>query len=102
MLQSVSISPATASGQVQFAATGTYSDGSKVTPLTALWSDNNPWVQNNIVPKISLDANGMASCPTVAGTYSIWATAPVDPQIPLSQMGAATLEVHGTAQLTCP
>jgi len=101
-LQSIRISPATASSHAQFTATGTYADGSKVVPLDALWSQNSPWVKNQIADKISVDANGMASCLTAAGTFSIQATAPVDPHVPLSQMGPTTLQVYGTAQLTCP
>lgn len=103
ILQSISIDPTTASGQAQFTATGKYADGSKVTPLTALWSDNNPWVQNEIVPKIALDANGGVSCNSApAGTYAVWATAPIDSSVPISQLEPTTLQVHGTAQLTCP
>ena len=100
-LQSVSVSPATATGQAQFTATGTYTNGSKVTPLTALWSQNSPWSQV-IAKDFALDANGKASCLTVAGTFTIQATAPVDPHEPLSQMMPTTPQVYGTAQLTCP
>jgi len=63
-LQSIRISPATASSHAQFTATGTYADGSKVVPLDALWSQNSPWVKNQIADEISVDANGMASCLT--------------------------------------
>jgi len=102
-LQSVTISPASASGQAEFTATGFYSDGSKVKPLPALWSDNNPWVGNNILPKINVGANGRISCGSApAGPYTIEATAPVDPHVPVSQLGPNTPQVHGTAQLTCP
>jgi hypothetical protein len=100
-LQSVSVSPATASGQAQFTATGTYSNGSKVAPLTALWSQNSPWSQG-VANEFSLDTNGKASCLALAGTFMIQATAPVDPHEPLSQMGPTTPQVYGTAQLTCP
>ena len=100
-LQSVSVSPATATGQAQFTATGTYTNGSKVTPLTALWSQNSPWSQV-IAKGFSLDANGKASCLTLAGTFTVQATAPVDPHEPLSQMVPTTPQVFGTAQLTCP
>ena len=42
-LKSISISPAVATGQSQFTATGTYSDGSIVSPIVVLWSEGNPW-----------------------------------------------------------
>jgi hypothetical protein len=49
-LKSISISPAAATGQAQFTATGTYSDGSKVSSLPALWSEGNPWVSSDVAP----------------------------------------------------
>lgn len=100
-LQSINISPTEGSSQVQFIATGTYTDGSKVTPLPVLWSQNSPWAESP-VQAISLDANGMASCLTLAGTFTIQATAPVDPHVPLSKLGPTTPQVYGTATFTCP
>jgi len=104
---SISISPVTAESQVQYTATGTYSDGTKISPLTALWSVGNPWVQPaNPIATPSVDATGLACCTdtngTITGTFTIEATAPVDPHIPISQMGPTTPQVDGTAQLTCP
>ena len=109
LLQSMTISPATAdaqnvpNGQVQFTATGTYTDGTKVSPLAVLWWPNQPWT---LVPQtpivISLDSKGVASCRQASGTFGIWATAPVDPHIPLPQMTMRTPQVVATAQLTCP
>ena len=49
-LKSISIGPAAAFGQVQFTATGTYSDGSKVSSLPVLWSAGNPWVSSDVAP----------------------------------------------------
>ena len=100
-LQSISINPATASSQAQFIATGMYTDGNKVTPLAALWSPGNPWALAPTEP-IRLDSTGKASCLTVPGTFAVWATAPIDPNVPLSQVTAGTPQVHGTAQLSCP
>ena len=108
-LQSITISPATAdaqnfpNGQVQFEATGTYTDGTKVSPLAVLWWPNQPWtlaLQTPVV--ISLDSKGVAACRLNSGTFGIWATAPVDPHIPLSQVTMRTPQVVATAQLTCP
>jgi hypothetical protein len=102
-LQSVTISPATANSQAQFTATGVYSDGSKVTPLPALWFPFKLWYvpPMNPVNWGSVDETGKASC-GVTGSFSVFATAPVDPHFPLSQMTPTTPQVFGTAQLSCP
>jgi hypothetical protein len=102
-LKSISISPAAATGQAQFTATGTYSDGSKVSSVPALWSEGNPWVSSDVAPvRIVVTQSGLASCNPVVGTFTVVATAPVDPHILVSQMGLTTPQVRGTAQLTCP
>lgn len=103
LLQSVTISPATASGQAQFTATGFYSNGSKVTPLPVLWFPVQPWYvpPMNPVNHGSVDETGKAVC-GVTGSFSVFATAPVDPHFPLSQMTPTTPQVSGMAQLTCP
>jgi len=103
-LQSITVSPASARSQAQFTATGKYTDGSTVSPLTALWSQDNPWIKAQIVPvEIVVDSTtGMASCGSIAGTFTVDATAPVDPHFPVSQMQPTTPQVSGTAQLTCP
>jgi hypothetical protein len=101
-LQSVTINPATASSQAQFTATGTYTDGSKVTPLPALWFTIRPWYNAaNPVQFFNLDKAGKASCNGNAGTFSVAATAPADPHFPLSQMNSTTPQVSGMAQLIC-
>ena len=102
-LQSVSISPVVADSQAQFTATGFYSDGSKVTPLPALWFPRMLWdPEANPVQWINLDETGKASCNGNAGTFKVFATAPVDPEFPLSKMDTKTPQVFGTAQLICP
>jgi len=84
-LRSITITPASAAGVAQFTAIGAYSDGSKVSPLTVLWSEGNPWVTNDLVPEeIVITADGMASCNPVVGTFMVEATAPADPRIPIS------------------
>jgi hypothetical protein len=101
-LQSISVSPAIVDGQVQFTATGYYTDGSKVTPLSALWFTIRPWYNAvNPVQFFNLDETGKASCNGNAGTFSVVATAPIDPHYPLSQTNSATPQVSGMAQLTC-
>ena len=102
-LQSISISPSTARSQAQFTAKGSFSDGTRVSPLPALWSPGNPWVQPmSEIVTITVDANGKAACASIAGTFTIEATAPVDPHFALSQMGPMTPQISGMAQLTCP
>ena len=102
-LQSITISPPAANGQAQFTATGSYSNGSRVTPLPALWFTIRPWYNAaNPVQFFNLDATGKASCNGNAGTFTVVATAPVDPHFPLSQMNSTTPQVSGMAQLICP
>ncbi len=106
-LQSISISPASAdaqnspNGQVQFAATGTYANGSHVKPLTVEWSPGDPSTAHPWTTPV--DSNGVASCGAApAGTYPIWALAPADLNTPVSAMKQGTALVTGTAQLICP
>ena len=102
-LKSINISPGVAAGQAQFTATGTYADGHQVRPLDVFWSEGNPWVQNDTAPQeLVVSQTGMASCNPLVGTFTIEATAPVNPYVPLSQMDMMTPQVHGTAQITCP
>jgi hypothetical protein len=109
-LQSITISPATAdaqnfaNGQVKFTATGTYTDGTKASPLPVLWWGPDPPWYNPPPGPISafVDSNGVAACFTFIGSYTVSATAPVDPHFPLSKMTAAASQVVGTAQLSCP
>jgi hypothetical protein len=105
-LQSLSISPATASTQVQFTAIGTFSGSGHTSAVSALWWPNQPWTYppTPIPQVITLSSTGLAQCTSFApaGTYMIWAVAPVDPGVPLSQVSMTTPQVVATAQLTCP
>ena len=49
-------------------------------------------------------SSGLAQCEASApaGTYSIWAVAPVDQSVPVSTMTMTTKQVSATGQLTCP
>lgn len=106
-LQSIAITPATAdakdypNGQVQYTAAGTYTDGSRVKPLTVLWSPGPPWL---MMPwSVQVNANGVASCGTSpAGTYPVWAGAPTNMSTSVSSMNQTTPMVSATAQLLCP
>jgi hypothetical protein len=107
-LVSITVTPAIAdaqnfpNGQVQFTATGTFSDGSK-SQITTLWTLNGPFTETAI-PNIMLNSSGMAQCVAggFVGTGGVFATAPADTNIPLSQMTMLTKNVSGTAQITCP
>jgi len=107
-LLSISITPATAdaqtftNGQVQFTATGTFSDGSK-SQITALWTLNGRFTETAIL-NIMLNSSGMAQCVAggFVGTGGVFATAPADTNILLSKMTMFTKNVWGTAQITCP
>jgi hypothetical protein len=109
-LQSITVTPASAtaqtmnSNQVQFSAMGHFN----MTPMSAapqvLWSIGNPFSSSSMpAPEgVSINANGLAQCTTFVGTVTIQATAPIDPNMPLSQMSMMTSNVAGMAQLTCP
>jgi len=107
-LTSVSLSPAVADaqnfpgGQVQFAATGTYSNSSKVVPLTNVtWCIGSAagMCNGNIAAAASVNGNGLAQClPGAAGMVTVIAGSGGRQ---LNPDGAHQLTVFGTAQLTC-
>jgi hypothetical protein len=104
-LKSLTVSPTAADGQVQFRASGTRVNGSQLSSVAVLWWNSPPWTTNPTPLGITIDENGNATCPTnpvITGRFPVWATAPVDPNTPVSQMTAMTPQVVGTAQLTCP
>jgi hypothetical protein len=112
LLQSVSLSPATADAQgssVQFTATGYFNQQpSPVQLFSANWG---ACYQNARTTAVSVSAGGLAQCAAGAvGTYAVWAVAqrggdscgpagsvPADPC-----GGGGECQVTGTAQLTCP
>ena len=111
MLQSVTLSPATADaqeypgGQVQFIATGSYSTPpSPVTPLSATWG---ACEQNgSSTESVSVSASGLAQCATGAvATYTVWGF-DVNPGNAtcnaIKACGGGCGRVTGTAELTCP
>ncbi len=105
-LQSMSISPANGASQVQFTAIGTFSGSSHTSAVNALWWTNQPWTYPPTPTPfiITVSSTGLAQCTAFApaGTYTIYAVAPVDPNFLLSQMTMSTKQVSATAQLTCP
>jgi hypothetical protein len=100
-LQSITVSPAIADGegQVQFTATGHYTDPpDEVAPLSATWS---ACYQNAPTSEVSITSTGLAQCATGgAGTYSIVAFRMTTCNVVTSCGGGCT--IAGTAQLTCP
>ncbi len=107
-LTAITVSPASAtvqngtSKQVQFSATGTYN----MAPMTAMpqvmWTIGMPFANAPVPAGVTISSNGMAQCTTFTGTVTISATAPMDPMMPMSQMNMMSMNVTGTAQLTCP
>lgn len=113
-LQSITLSPATAdakdypNGQVQFVATGNYTNPSRVvTPLSATWGacDQQEYATTSAV---SVSSTGLAQCASGAtGTYSVWANdpMPLGPGVygcPASTACGGGCTIQATAPLTCP
>jgi hypothetical protein len=115
-LQSISISPATASAQgqpAQFTATGHWSASPvMVTPQSANWGACVQQVSGNTVmqsatTEVTVSSSGLAQCASGAkGTFTVFAYDP-----PLGSTGAncdaisvcgGGCTISGTAQLTCP
>jgi hypothetical protein len=109
-LQSITVTPASATAQsmsnnqVQFSAMGHFNMNPMTGTPQVLWSIGNPFSTSSMpAPEgVSINANGLAQCTTFVGTVTIQATAPIDPNMPLSQMSMMTSNVAGMAQLTCP
>jgi hypothetical protein len=117
-MQSLTISPGSVDaqtfpgGEVQFVVTATFnSDPVTVTSPPVLWSIGNPFPTPTPMPMSSgsisagapsVDASGRAQCNGFVGIVAVQATAPADPGMPLSQMNSMTMNVAGTARMTCP
>jgi hypothetical protein len=98
-LQSMDISPATASGSpVQFVATGHYNQAPlSMSPLPAFWA-----VAPNDDPGATITQTGVAQCqPGASKTFSVLAYAPADPDAPIKIPLTGNM-VLGTAFLSCP
>ena len=122
-LQSIAVTPASAdaqtfpNGQVQFMATGMFNmSPTSVTSMAVTWSVGNPPFMSPTPMPMSMSAGvsrmssgtpsisgtGMAQCNGFVGIVTIEATAPMDPNVPLSQMNSMMSIVTGRANLTCP
>jgi len=103
LLKSMAVSPSMSQGNTQFTATGIRVNGERVSPVSAIWWNIQPWTTFPTTPAgFQIDSNGNATCLSVAGTFLVYATAPVNSHVPLSQMTSTTAQVLGTAQITCP
>jgi len=112
-LVSISIAPAVAdaqsfsSGQVQFVATGTYSQQPSPVQLTSAdigWcvGDSTGHCAGFINSGATISASGVANCNSgFAGTVTVLAGRPTTGLNPVPDTGFQ-LSVFGTAQLTCP
>lgn len=117
-MQSITVTPATATAQnfpgsqVQFTATGHFNMDPMTGSPQVLWSVGSPFssmpMSSSMMPTmpapsgVTINSHGMAQCNGFVGTVTIQATAPMDPNMPLSQMTAMTSNVAGMAQLMCP
>ncbi len=105
VLQSIAVMPASADaqsfsmGQVQFTATGTFSQ--PPSPATVPFTDpySGGWTTSN--PNIAkINQSGLAQCLSGAsGTVTVTATASSNSATGMGQMSTAVL---GMARLTCP
>jgi hypothetical protein len=101
-LQSITLSPAAAAAQQQFAATGFYVHSNHtVTPQPATWG---ACYQGAPTAEVSVTQGGLAQCASGAsGTYDVFAFVTVNQVCTLSQnQCGGGCNVVGTAQLTCP
>jgi hypothetical protein len=106
-MQSITVSPASADprnsgGMVQFTAMGNFNMDPMTAATPVRWSVGNPFSAQPVPAGVSVDMNGLAQCSGFTGMVMIEATAPMDPNMPLSKMTMSTMNVTGMAQLTCP
>jgi hypothetical protein len=120
VMQSLMVTPSSADAQnfpgakVQFAATATFN----MSPMTVqsppvVWSIGSPFptppsmmgmmgMSTPMSSSPTVDTNGVAQCNGFTGIVAVQATAPANPNVPVSQMNAMMGTVAGVAQLTCP
>ena len=104
-LESITLCPATADarnypgGQVQFVATGYYSEPPIVTPIAPqVWGACS---QNAPISVVSVTGKGLAQClEGASGTYTVFASVGTNCNV-IGPCGAGC-QITGTAQLTCP
>lgn len=106
-MQSITVSPMSADamashGMVQFMAMGNFNMAPMSANVPVRWSLGNPFSTQPAPMGVSISASGLAQCSGFMGTVTVEATAPMDPNMPVSQMTMNSMNVTGMAQLTCP
>jgi hypothetical protein len=106
-MQSITVTPTSAdpmasSGMVQFTAMGNFNMAPMSANVPVRWSLGSPFSSQPAPMGVSISANGVAQCSGFMGMIAVEATAPMDPNMPLSQMSMNSMNVTGMAQLTCP
>jgi hypothetical protein len=106
-MQSITVSPMAAdpmssNGMVQFSAMGNFNMAPMTANVPVRWSLGNPFSTQPVPAGVSISPTGLARCSGFMGTITVEATAPMDPNMPLSQMSMNSMNVSGMAQLTCP
>jgi len=106
-MQSIMVTPMTANGMasngmVQFTALGNFNMAPMSANIPVRWSLGSPFSTQPAPMGVSISANGLAQCSGFMGMITVEATAPMDPNMPISQMSMNSMNVTGMAQLTCP
>lgn len=106
-MQSIRVTPMTADpmasgGMVQFTAMGNFNMAPMSASIPVRWSLGSPFSMQPAPMGVSISANGLAQCSGFMGMITVEATAPMDPNMPISQMSMSSMNVTGMAQLTCP
>lgn len=106
-MQSITVSPMSADamashGMVQFMAMGNFNMAPMSANVPVRWSLGNPFSTQPTPAGVTIDQNGLAQCSGFMGMITVQATAPMDPNMSLSQMSMSSMNVTGMAQLTCP
>jgi hypothetical protein len=106
-MQSITVTPMSADamashGMVQFSAVGNFNMAPMSANVPVRWSLGNPFSTQPAPAGVSINQNGLAQCSGFMGMITVEATAPMDPNMPLSQMSMNSMNVSGMAQLTCP
>jgi hypothetical protein len=106
-MQSITVTPMSADpmasdGMVQFTAMGNFNMSPMSANVPVRWSLGSPFSTQPAPMGVSISASGLAQCSGFMGMITVEATAPMDPNMPLSQMSMNSMNVTGMAQLTCP
>ena len=106
-MQSITVTPMSADamashGMVQFSAMGNFNMSPMTANVPVRWSLGSPFSTQPAPMGVSIDQNGLAQCSGFMGMITVQATAPMDPNMPMSQMSTNSMNVTGMAQLTCP